>query len=163
VLAASEVEQPMREIGHQRAFIDEKPRQNGVALLFERAGFPPNLPRIGDHAAADAQVGGLAHDDARREQVELDATGRVTGVRAAVHLQDDGNGSAGVAQFFGDLGDKTAFAFVAEGNADVGDELAGERKQGHGACGNLSPGTPVAGKGKRECRVERNPKFGGPR
>jgi hypothetical protein len=31
-----------------------------------------------------------------------------------------------------DLGDEAALALVAEGNADVGDEAAGERKEGHG-------------------------------
>jgi hypothetical protein len=36
-------------------------------------------------------------------------------------------GERGGAEFLGDLGDEAALAFVAEGNADVGDELAGKR------------------------------------
>ena len=36
------------------------------------------------------------------------------------------------AELLDDLGDEATLAFVAEGDADVGDELAGEGNQGHG-------------------------------
>jgi hypothetical protein len=136
VVLPREVEQAVREIGDERAFVDQQPGENRVALLLERARLPPELARVGDHAAADAQVGGVLHDDAGGEQVQLDAAGRVAGVGAAVDLEHDGDRVRGAAQFVGDLGNQAAFAFVAEGNTDVGDELAGEGKQGHGCGGH---------------------------
>jgi hypothetical protein len=88
-----------------------------------------NLARVGDDAAADAEVGGVPHDDAGGEEVELDAAGGVAGVGAAVDLEHDRDRDGSAAQFVGDLGDEAALALVAEGDADVGDELAGKGEE----------------------------------
>jgi hypothetical protein len=53
----------------------------------------------------------------------------VTGVGAAVDLEDDGDGLGRAAKFVGDLGDEAAFAFVSEGDTDIGDQLAGKREE----------------------------------
>ena len=53
----------------------------------------------------------------------------MAGVGAAVDLEDDGDGVRRAAKFVGDFGNETAFALVAERDADIGDELAGKRKK----------------------------------
>src|SRR5215213_8434175 len=103
-----------------------------MALFFQRLRFPPDLSRVCDYTATDAQMRGITHDHARREQVEFDAAGRMAGIGAAVEFEDNGNGRAGAAELVGYFGNQTTFAFVAEGYAHVGDQLAGEREQGHG-------------------------------
>jgi hypothetical protein len=100
-----------------------------VALGLEGFGFPPDFARVGDDAGADAEVFRVADDDAGGEEVELDAAGGVTGVGAAVDLEDDGDGLGRAAKFVGDLGDEAAFAFVSEGDTDIGDQLAGKREE----------------------------------
>ena len=77
-------------------------------------------------------MGGVIYDHARRKQVQLDAAGRVPGVRAAVDFYDDRNRVRGAAQFVGDFRDEPAFALITERDAHIGDKLAGKREQGHG-------------------------------
>lgn len=80
-----------------------------------------------------AKWGTLDLDDAGGQEVELDAAGGVAGVGASVDLQYHRHGLAagGGAQFLDHLGDEAAFTFVAEADADVGDELAGDGSE-HG-------------------------------
>ena len=127
VVLPREVEQAVREVGDQRALVDEQARKHGIALVLERPGLPPDLARIGDDAAADAEVRNGGHSHAGRQQVELQAGGGVARVGAAVDLDHDRDGRAGQAKLLGDFGDEPAFAFVAEADAHVGDELAAER------------------------------------
>jgi len=127
VVFPREVEQAVREVGDERALVDHQARQNGVALLFERARLPPDLARVGDAAGTHAEILDGVFHDAGREQVELDAAGGVAGVGAAIDLEHGRDGARRVAKFFDDLGDETALAFVAEGDADIGDQLTGKR------------------------------------
>ena len=165
VILPREIDQPVREIGDERALVDQQARKDGVAFFLQRLRFPPDLSRIGDDTAADAEVRRIADHHARRQQVEFDPARGVARVGAAVYFEHHGNGRAGAAQFFGHFGNKPALAFVAEGNADIGYKLAGEREQGHG-CGILrqpsgperSRETPVAEKGKRDPAGERKQK-----
>ena len=83
VVLPREVEQAVGEVGDHRALVDQQAGEDGVALFLERAGFPPDLARVGDDAAADAEMRGVAHDDAGGQEVELDAAGGVAGVGAA--------------------------------------------------------------------------------
>gem|GEM_PF-6887514 len=73
----------------------------------------------------------IAHDHAGGQQAQLDSARGMAGVGAAVDLEDDRDGRFRAAEFFGHLGNQAALAFVAEGNADIGDELAGERGERH--------------------------------
>ena len=136
IVLPREIEQAVREIGHQGAFVDEESRQHGVALLFQGPGLPPYLARIGHHAAANAQVRHGRDRHAGGQEVELDAAGGVAGVGAAVDLEDDGHRGGGSPQFLCHLGNKPAFAFIAEADADIGDDLAAERSKGHGSEGS---------------------------
>src|SRR5664280_3446400 len=92
------------------------------------------------------------------QEVQLDAAGRVTGVGAAVDLEDDGNGVGGIAQFFGDFGNEPAFALIAEADANVGDDLAAEWSKGHGSSGSERFQTPVAMKLKGAAALRGNQK-----
>ena len=56
----------------------------------------------------------------------------MAGVGAAVDLQDGRDGRGGAAQLVHDFGDQASFALVTKGDADIGDELAGKRKERHG-------------------------------
>jgi len=69
VVFPSEIEEAVSEIGDEGALVDEETRKNGVPFTFERLGFPPDLARIGDDAAADAEMGGVADDDPSGQQV----------------------------------------------------------------------------------------------
>ncbi len=100
-----------------------------MTLALQRDSFPPDLAGVGDHAAADREVGGIAHADAGGQEVQLDAARGVAGVGAAVDLEDDRNGRRGAAEFVGDLGDQATFALITKGDTDIGDELAGKREE----------------------------------
>ena len=126
IVLPGQVEQPVRHVGNHGALVDQQALQDGIALFLERTGFPQEFSRVGDHAAADAKVGHVADHHAGGQEVQLDAAGGVPGVRAAVDLEDHGHRRAGGAQFVGNFRDQAALALVAEGNADVRDELAGE-------------------------------------
>jgi hypothetical protein len=132
VVLPGEVEQAVREVGHHRALVDEEAREDGVAFLFERLGLPPEFARVGHDAAADAEVRGVPHDDAGGEEVEFHAAGGVAGVGAAVDLEHHRDRSGSASQLVGDLGNEAALALVAEGDADIGDELAGKGEERHG-------------------------------
>jgi len=134
IVFPGEVEQAVGEVGDEGALVDGEAVDDLEAAFLQRLDLPPELARVGDDAAADGEVldGGL--DDAGGEEVELDAAGGVAGVGAAVDLQHDRDGLAagGGAEFLDDFGDEAAFAFVAEADADVCDELAGDGCEGHG-------------------------------
>ncbi len=138
VVLPSEVEEPVGDVRDHGAFIDQQPVEDGVAFLLKGAGLPPDLARVGHDAAAHAEVGDILDDHAGGQEVELDAAGGVAGVGTAVDLEHDGNGSGGAAEFVGDLGYQAAFTFVAEGNADICDQLAGKGSERHGWRGNRS-------------------------
>jgi hypothetical protein len=75
VVLPGEVEQAVREVGHHGALVDDEAGEDGVALLFERFRLPPELARVGDDAAADAEVRGVLHHDTGGQEVELHAAG----------------------------------------------------------------------------------------
>jgi hypothetical protein len=62
------------------------------------------------------------------EEIQFDAAGGVPGVGAAVDLEHHGDRCGGAAQLVGDFRDEAALTLVTEGNADIGDKLAGERQ-----------------------------------
>ena len=65
VILPREVQEPVRYIRQERALVDQQAREDRVSFPFERPGLPPDLARIGHHAAANTKVGGVAHDHAR--------------------------------------------------------------------------------------------------
>lgn len=164
VVFPGEVEEAVGEVGDHGALVDEEPVDDAIALMFERGGFPPNLAGIGDDAAADGEVGDVALDEAAGQEVELNAGGGVAGVGAAVDLEHGGDGVGRSGELGGDLRDKAAFAFVAEGNADIGDEAAGKGEEGHGCgfengnrrsfpcCSKAQRARGGRGQGRRRCR-----------
>ena len=90
-----------------------------------------------------------ANQNQQRFLSELKDLLRIPSISTLPQHKDDVRRAA---QFIGYLGDEPAFAFVAEGNAHVGDELAGEREQGHGCESRATEAvradgkTPVAAK-----------------
>lgn len=130
----SEIEQAMRYVRHHATLVDGQALGHAVALVVDGHEFPAELARIRDDSRSDCQrLDGLV-DDARREEIELQATRRVPGIGTAVYLEHDLHGSfhAGtVAEFFDDLGDQASFAFVSHADAAVGDEFAFVVGEGH--------------------------------
>jgi len=102
---------------------------DGVTFQSGWLGLPRGFSRSGAPAGAAGAVRGIVHGDPGREEVEFDATGGVTGVGAAVDLEDDGDGVRRTTKFVGDFGNEPAFTFVAERNPDIGDELARKREK----------------------------------
>ena len=151
VVFPCEVEQAVGEVGDHGALVDDEAGEDVVALALEREGFPPGLARISDYAGANGEGGDLFFNDAGGEQVEFNAGGGVAGVGAAVDLQDDGDRVGGAGELMHDLGNEAAFALVAEGDADIGDEAASEREERHG--GKTRSKYPGEGGGQRWPRL----------
>ena len=69
IIFPSEIEQAVGEIGDHRAFVDDEAGENGVTFLLKRAGFPSKFAGIGHDATANAEVRGITHNDASRQEV----------------------------------------------------------------------------------------------
>ena len=60
-----------------------------MPFFLEGLCFPPNLARIGDDSAPDAEMSGVFYDNTGGEKVELDAARGVAGVGTTVDLEHD--------------------------------------------------------------------------
>ena len=121
----------MDEVRNHRAFVDGETGDDFVALLLEGSGFPPDLTGIGNDAATDGEVLDVLLNDAGRQEVEFYAGGSMAGVGPAVDLQHRGNGARCIGELATNFRNEATFAFVAEGNSDIGDQLAGKGSQRH--------------------------------
>ena len=135
VVFPSQVEDAMGDVADHAAFVDEQAVQDGDADLLEGERLPEGLAGVGDHAGAEREAGHVVFGDAAGQQVELEPRDRVARVGPAVHLEDgsDHVAAAGeLLQFADDLRDKATLTLVPHADANVGDEVALERSEGHG-------------------------------
>ncbi len=129
VVFEGEVEQAVADVGNQATLVDREALERDVAVLLGVGDFPEELARVGDHAAADRQMRDVRVGDAAGQEVELEARHRVPRVGAAVDFHHGCYGvltASAVAEFVDDLENDAAFAFVASGDASIGDELGGK-------------------------------------
>jgi hypothetical protein len=73
-----EIEQSMGEVREHRVLIDQQAGEHRVAFAFDRECLPPNFPRISYDPASNTEVGGVVHHDTCGQQIEFDASSRVT-------------------------------------------------------------------------------------
>ena len=149
VVLPGEVEDAVRDIADHAALVDEQAREDRDADLLEGQGLPEGLAGVGDDAGAKREAGHVVFGDTAGEQVELEAGDGVAGVRAAVDLEDRADHVAAAAEqleFADDLRDEATLALVPHADADVGDEVAAERSEGHGQEGRSRRAGPAAGR-----------------
>ena len=135
VVFKREVKHAVGNIAEHGALVDAQARVNRDVHLFERARFPVEFARVGNHAGPDGEYGHILFDNTRGKQVELEPADGMAGICAAVDFHDDGNDAA-LAGFglklADDFGDKASLAFVSGANSGVCDELAAKRCECHG-------------------------------
>ena len=126
VVLPGQVEEPVDRVGDEAALVDGEAAQGVVAVVPGVGALPEELAGIGHDAAADGQVGDVGIGYAAGQQVELEAGHGVPGVGPAVYFHDSGHGvfaAGGFAQLVHDFEDDAALAFVAGGDAGVGNQL----------------------------------------
>ena len=142
----------MGDVADHAAFVDEQAREDRDTDLLEWQCFPEGLAWVGDDTGAEGEASDIMFGDAAREQVEFQAGDCVTGVGAAVDLEDRADHVATSREgleFADDFGDEAALAFVSHADAHIGDEVALKGGECHGQEGEGGRGKPSASRRRR--------------
>ena len=130
VILPGEIEQAVREIGNERAFVNAQAAESRMTVEFGVGALPEKLARIGHHPAADQEVWHVGIHHTAGDEVQLHIADRVPGIRPAVDFHHRGHGlgvPGAFAEFVNDFENEPPLAFVPGGDSGVGNEEAGKR------------------------------------
>ena len=126
VVLPCKVEKAVNGVGNEAALVNREALKRFMSVKFGISALPKEFSWVGNNSAADRQIGDMWIRHAAGQEVELESRNRMSGIGPSVHFHDGSHDvftSRSFAQFLNDLKDDTALAFVACGDAGIGNQL----------------------------------------